>query len=109
MASIDPCVRIRLIQPPSVTKEFVESPTAGATLERSVSRISRITAVLKVADPNLGVPCTCNDGTVVGVGHEFDAENIRVVTSSNTGVEGERFSKIGGVVVPDVQVGVIRA
>ena len=109
MTSINTGVRIRLIQPAGVTKEFAEPPTPCAALERSVSYTTCVAGVFEIEDSNLGVPCTCDDCMVTGVGHEFDAEDICMMTGSNASIEGEIFSTIDRVVVPNVQICVIGA
>lgn len=90
MASVDPTIRVAFVQPPRILKVTIE-PSASCACGERVARpracLGRSTGILKIKDTNLGVSCAGDDGAVARVGHEFDGEDIRMVTRVNAGVE----------------------
>ena len=81
MTPVNTSISGGIIQPPSITKESAESSAPGAVLGGGVCCSASSATVFQVEHPNLGVACTCNDGSVVRVGHELDAEDVGMVAS----------------------------
>jgi len=107
MAAVDSRICIRFGQPSAVPKEVVEPPASCALCCTCGSL--RASTVFQVEYAYLRVSSTCDDGTVVRVGHELDGEDVGMVASADTGIEGERLRLVVGVVLPDVEVGIVGA
>lgn len=107
MAAIDSGVRICFGQPSAVPKEVVESP-ASCTLRCTGSSLGTDT-IFQVKYPHFGISGTGHDGPIIRVGHELDGENVGTVASADAGVESERFCLVLRIVLPDVEVCIVRA
>lgn len=69
----------------------------------------RGTAVFEIKDTDFRITSTGHDGSITGMGHELDGEDVGPVAGGNTGVEGKGVWEAGRIVVPDVEIGVVRA
>jgi hypothetical protein len=65
--------------------------------------------MLQVKDTNLGVSRAGDQRAVARMRHELDGEDVGMVTGADTCVQREGLRGSVGIVVPDVQVGVIGA
>jgi len=110
MASVHPCIGVAIIQPPGMAEEVVESsaPCIGGKAGISCC-ILRCTTIFKIEHADLEVAGAGDDGSVARVGHEFDAEDVGMVASAYTRIESKRLCQIRWIVIPDVEICVIRA
>ena len=93
-----------------MTEETVEPPTSCASGEGGLSRASLCgTAVFEIEDTNFRIAGTGDDGSIARVGHEFDRKYVSTMASGNTAIEGKGVWKAGRIVVPDIEMGIIRA
>jgi hypothetical protein len=107
MAAIDTSIGVGLIKPAGIWKEIIETSASRAGID--FWGRSWATAVFEIENSNLGVSSTGNHSPVIGVGHEFDGEDIGMMTSVHARVERERFGYVCRVVLPYVEVGIIGA
>ena len=109
VAAINTRIRILVVQPAGVLEKAVEASAASTGGEARLRRgIVTGPTVLQVKDADLRVSCTCDYCSITRVGHEFDAEDIGLMASTDTGIESEWLRQVARIVVPDVEIGVIR-
>ena len=107
MAAIDSGICICFGQPSATPKEVIKSP-ASCTLCCTSGSLGG-TTIFQVKYPHFRITGTGHDGPVVRVGHELDGEDVGTVACADTGIEAERFCLVLGIVLPDVEVGIVRA
>ena len=108
MASIHPSVCVPISQPAGMPEEAIKSSAPCAGGKTGVSRYVWVrSTILKIKDADLRVAGTRNYSSIARVGHELDTEDVGMVSRADTCIERKRFGQIGGIVFPDVQVGVI--
>jgi len=110
MASVYPSIGIGLIEPPGVTEKAIEPPTSCVGGEGGLRWVGRCgTAVFQIKDTHFRVPGTSHNGSITRMGHELDGEDVGPVAGGNTGIEGESIWQAGRIVIPDVEISIIRA
>jgi hypothetical protein len=102
---VDAGVGVGLIQPSCIAEEAVESPTSGAGGNIGARICSA--SMLKIEDTDLGVSGAAHDGSVIGVGHELDGEDVGMMPSAHARVQSKGSRKVGRVILPDVEIGIV--
>lgn len=105
VAAVYTCIGICLTQPTTIREEIVESP-ASCTFQCWPARLVSST-VFKIEDAHFSITGTCYDCSVIGVGHEFDREDVRMMSRADTGTKCHSFGLIVGIVTPNIEVGII--
>ena len=93
-----------------MTEKAVEPPASCARGEGGLRRVGLCgTAVFEIKDTNFRIPSTGHNGSVAGMRHELDGEDVGPMAGGNTGIKGEGAREAAGIVIPDIEVCIIRA
>jgi hypothetical protein len=87
MASVDSSIGVSFAEIPGPFKEIVEALTAGGSRKgRGSAGIVAFAGIFNVENAHLRVARAGYQGSVIGMRHELDGEDIGLVASENCGV-----------------------
>lgn len=88
MRTVDPGIRVTTAQILHSLVHVVDPTSRACGIGRS-RRYGRAAAILNIEDSYLGITGAGHDGSVVGMGHEFDGKYVCRVARRNGGIEKE--------------------
>ena len=107
MTAINPRIGIPLTQVPRAIEKTIKPVTPSR--HAKCRRLSAPARMLDIEDSHLRVARAGYQRLVVGMRHELDGEDIRIVARQQGGIEGEGRGRGLRLIGIEVEIGVVRA
>jgi hypothetical protein len=110
MTPINPRIGIGVTKIPRTTEKFTNSPTPSGILKgRNGGSIPTPAGVFDIENTYLRVTGACNYCSIVRLWHEFDREDVGLVTGEDGSIECKRSIGGFGLIRVDIEMLIIRA
>lgn len=105
MTPVSPRIGIALAEIIRTSEEVAETPTpSGRGKGRSGSDISIAACVFDIEDTHLRIAGTRHQGTVIGMRHKLDGEDVGPMPGEDGSIQGEGGGRGLGLIGVDIQM-----